>query len=68
MFTGASGAYLIGRVQLDWTSYVTTFTAFCSVLMGVLMMSCYYYDHIFFIYLSYILYGLVSQANCVVIV
>ncbi|KAF0757578.1 folate transporter 1-like isoform X2, partial [Aphis craccivora] len=36
--------------------------------MGILIMSCYFYNHLCFIYLSYILYGMFSQmvfvSNC----
>lgn len=63
---GALGAYLIGKVQLNWTYYGDIFTAFCSILMGVFMMSCYFFEHIQLIYLSYILYGLVSEAILVI--
>ncbi|XP_022169851.1 thiamine transporter 2-like isoform X3 [Myzus persicae] len=58
---GAVGAYLIGKLQLDWVYYGDAVTAVCSSFMGILMMSCYYHDHLFLIYLSYILYGIVSQ-------
>ncbi|XP_015374277.1 PREDICTED: thiamine transporter 1-like, partial [Diuraphis noxia] len=63
---GAFGAYLIGKVKLDWNYYGDIFTSFCSILMGILMMSCYFYKHIQLIYLSYILYGLVSEAILVI--
>ncbi|XP_022169843.1 thiamine transporter 1-like [Myzus persicae] len=63
---GALGAYLIGKVQLDWNYYGDIFTSFCSILMGVFMMSCYFYEHIQLIYLSYILYGLISEAILVI--
>ncbi|CAH1720412.1 thiamine transporter 1-like isoform X3 [Aphis gossypii] len=63
---GALGAYLIGKVQLDWNYYGDIFTSFCSTLMGVFMISCYFYEHIQLIYLSYILYGLVSEAILVI--
>ncbi|KAL4144143.1 hypothetical protein QTP88_006369 [Uroleucon formosanum] len=63
---GALGACLIGKVQLDWNYYGDIFTSFCSILMGVFMMSCYFYEHIQLIYLSYILYGLVSEAILVI--
>ncbi|XP_060877297.1 thiamine transporter 1-like [Metopolophium dirhodum] len=63
---GALGAYLIGKLQLDWNYYGDIFTSFCSILMGVFMMSCYFYEHIQLIYLSYILYGLVSEAILVI--
>ncbi|XP_008178375.1 thiamine transporter 1-like isoform X1 [Acyrthosiphon pisum] len=58
---GAVGAYLIGKVQLDWIYYGDAVIAICSSIMGILMMSCYYHDHLFLIYLSYIVYGIVSQ-------
>ncbi|XP_060853749.1 folate transporter 1-like isoform X2 [Rhopalosiphum padi] len=65
---GAMGAYIIGKLRLDWNYYGDAITAVCSSIMGILMMSCYFYDHLCFIYLSYILYGIVSQmvfvSNC----
>ncbi|XP_060835008.1 thiamine transporter 1-like isoform X1 [Rhopalosiphum padi] len=63
---GALGAYLIGKLQLDWNYYGDIFTSFCSILMGVFMISCYFYEHIQLIYLSYILYGLISEAILVI--
>uniref|UniRef100_A0A2S2NGZ6 Uncharacterized protein n=1 Tax=Schizaphis graminum TaxID=13262 RepID=A0A2S2NGZ6_SCHGA len=64
----AVGAYIIGKLRLDWNYYGDAITAVCSSIMGILMMSCYFYDHLCFIYLSYILYGIVSQmvfvSNC----
>lgn len=65
--SGAAGAYLIGKVQCDWTRYGDMFTAFCSIVMGTLMMSCYFYNRLVFIYLAYVLYGLICQMHFVVI-
>lgn len=60
---GAASTYLIGKVRLDWTYhyYGDAFTAFCSIVLGILMMTCYFYDHLIFVYVSYIMYGLVFQ-------
>ncbi|XP_022169842.1 thiamine transporter 1-like [Myzus persicae] len=64
---GAAGSYLIGKVQCDWSRYGDMFTAFCSVAMGALIMSCYFYDKLIFIYLAYILYGLICQMHFVIV-
>ncbi|XP_060835087.1 thiamine transporter 1-like [Rhopalosiphum padi] len=65
--SGAAGAYLIGKVHWDWARYGDMFTAFCSIVMGTLMMSCYFYHKLIFIYLAYILFGLICQMHFVVI-
>ncbi|XP_026812981.1 folate transporter 1-like isoform X2 [Rhopalosiphum maidis] len=65
--SGAAGAYLIGKVNCDWARYGDVFTAFCSIVMGTLMMSCYFYHKLKFIYLAYILFGLICQMHFVVI-
>lgn len=65
MYTGAAGAYLIGKVRLDWTYYSDLFIMVCSILTGTLMMSCYFYDHLIFVYVSYIVYGLINQMTLV---
>lgn len=67
IFTGAAGAYLIGKVSCDWAHYGDMFTAFCSTVMGVLIMSCYFYNKLIYVYLAYILFGLVYQMNFVII-
>ncbi|CAI6346973.1 unnamed protein product [Macrosiphum euphorbiae] len=64
---GAASSYLIGKVQCDWERYGDMFTAFCSIVMGVLIMSCYLYDKLIFIYLAYILFGLICQMHFVII-
>ncbi|CAH1720414.1 unnamed protein product [Aphis gossypii] len=65
---GAWGAYIIGKLKFDWNYYGDVFTAVCCSIMGILMMTCYFYNHLCFIYLSYILYGMFSQmvfvSNC----
>ncbi|XP_025193682.1 thiamine transporter 2-like isoform X2 [Melanaphis sacchari] len=58
---GAVGAYIIGIMRLDWNYYGDFVVAVCSFIMGILVLSCYFYNHLYFIYLSYILYGIVSQ-------
>ncbi|VVC41678.1 Reduced folate carrier,Major facilitator superfamily domain [Cinara cedri] len=58
---GALGAYLIGRMKLDWTYHGDTFIAFCTTITGVLMASCYFYNHLISIYLTYVMYSLVCQ-------
>ncbi|CAH1720416.1 unnamed protein product [Aphis gossypii] len=65
--SGAAGAYLIGKIKCDWTRYGDIFTAFCSIVMGTLMMSCYFYNRLIFIYLTYVLYGLICQMHFVVV-
>lgn len=67
VLTGAAGAYLTGKVQLDWTYYGDMFTAFCSIVMGVFVMSCYFFNHLFLIYTTYILFNFVNQAHLVII-
>ncbi|KAL4144145.1 hypothetical protein QTP88_006371 [Uroleucon formosanum] len=64
---GAASSYLIGKVQCDWTRYSDMFTAICSIVMGVLIMSCYFFDRLIFIYLAYILFGLICQMHFVII-
>lgn len=59
---------MIGKVQLDWTYYGDIFTAFCSVAMGIFVMSLYFFNHLYLIYTSYVLFGLVSQAHLVIVV
>jgi len=66
-FSGATSSYLIGKVKCDWARYGDMFTAFCSIVMGVLVMSCYFYDRLIFIYIAYILYGLICQMHFVII-
>lgn len=53
---------MIGKVRLDWTCHIDAFTGLCSVAMSALMMSCYVYDNVVFVYLSYILYTLIVHA------
>ncbi|VVC41677.1 Hypothetical protein CINCED_3A003817 [Cinara cedri] len=65
--SGAVGAYLIAKVNLDWSRYCDMFIAVNSALMGILIMSCYCYDHLIYIYVTYILYGVVCQASFVII-
>lgn len=62
MSAGAVSVYLTGRIRLDWNYYGDAFIGFWSTVMGIILISCYFYDHIIYIYVSYILYGILIQA------
>lgn len=60
-YIGAIAAYSIGKLELNWYKIGDLFFGFGSILIGLVLLGCFYVRIMWFIYVFYILYGCFYQ-------